>query len=108
MPKLISLKIDVTKINKKRLYQGAKGTYLDATLYLIDEPDEYGNYGMITEGVTKEERENGVKGVILGNAKVLKDFGKDEQKKPANEPARAQGTTPSHSSNLNDDTDLTF
>jgi hypothetical protein len=107
MPKLISLKIDVTKINKERLYKGAKGTYLDATVYLLDEPDEYGNFGMITEGVTKEERENGVKGAILGNAKVLKDFGKDEQKKPVNEPARRQGATPSQSININDE-DLLF
>ncbi len=104
MAKLISLKIDVTKIDKARLYKGAKGTYLDATVYLNDEPDEYGNSGMITQSVTKDERESGVRGAILGNAKVLKDFGATEQKKP--EPVKPQPTKPS--TFTSDDDDLPF
>ena len=68
--KLITLKIDVTKIDKARLFKGAKGTYLDCQFFLEDEPDQYGNHGMITQAVSKEERESGVKGAILGNAKV--------------------------------------
>jgi len=71
MSKIISLKIDVTKIDKARLFNGAKGTYLDAVLFLNDEPDQYGNNGMITQSVSKEEREAGTKGAILGNAKVF-------------------------------------
>lgn len=46
----ISLTIDVTKIEKARLYQGQKGTYLDATVFVdLDEADQYGNNGMITQ-----------------------------------------------------------
>ena len=67
---MISIKIDVTKINKSRLYVGAKGTYLNCTL--IDTPNsEYGDY-MIVEETTKEEREAGTKGTILGNGKIIK------------------------------------
>lgn len=67
---MITIKIDVKKITKSRLYEGAKGIYLDAIL--IPTPNsEHGDY-MIVESITKEERENGVKGVILGNAKNLK------------------------------------
>lgn len=67
---MISIKIDVTKINKARLYKGEKGTYLNCTL--IDTPDsQYGDY-MIVEETTKEEREAGTKGTILGNGKIIK------------------------------------
>lgn len=73
----ISIKIDVTKIEKERLFEGKKGKYLDATAFIdLDELDEYGNSGMVTQDVSKEERDNGVKGPILGNTKVFwKDKG---------------------------------
>jgi len=71
MKKTLSLKIDVLKIDKSKLYQGKKGTYLDAILFLNDEDDQYGNNGMIVQSATKEEREQGKKGAILGNSKEL-------------------------------------
>jgi len=71
MQKLISLSIDVSKINAKRLYKGKKGQYLSATLFLKEETDQYGNNGFIVESITKEERESGQKGTIIGNAKFM-------------------------------------
>ena len=71
MKKTINLKIDVTKIEKERLFKGKKGVYLDAVLFLNDQPDEYGNDGFIVQSVSKEEREAGTRGNILGNAKDL-------------------------------------
>ena len=68
----VSLKIDVTNIDKARLFPGQKGTYLDATVFIdIDQLDQYGNSGMITQDVSKEEKAQGVKGNILGNCKVF-------------------------------------
>lgn len=68
----ISLKIDVSKIDKARLFKGEKGTYLDATAFIdLDEFDQYGNSGMITQDVTKQEKEAGTKGNILGNTKIF-------------------------------------
>lgn len=68
----VSLKIDVSKIEKDRLFKGEKGTYLDATVFVdLDQLDQYGNSGMITQDVSKEEREQKVQGPILGNAKVF-------------------------------------
>ena len=68
----ITLKIDVTKIDKQRLYKGAKGTYLDAVAFIDTEQEsQYGDHGMITQSVTKEEREQGVQGPILGNGKIV-------------------------------------
>lgn len=73
----VSLKIDVSKIDKAKLFKGQKGTYLDAQVFIdIDQLDQYGNSGMITQSVTKEEKAQGVKGNILGNCKV---FWKDTQ-----------------------------
>ena len=69
--KIISLKIDVSKIDKSKLFKGEKGTYLDAVLFLNDEKDQYGNNGMITQSISQEERKAGGKGVILGNAKLI-------------------------------------
>lgn len=71
MQKLISLSIDVDKLDVKRLYKGKKGKYLSATLFLKEEVDQYGNNGFIVESITKEEREAGHKGTIIGNAKFL-------------------------------------
>ena len=84
MSKLIAIKIDVSKIDKERLFQGKKGSYLDATVFLNDEEGQYGDNGMITQSVSKEEREAGVKGNILGNVKILGEFGDN---KPAAAPA---------------------
>lgn len=73
----VKLKIDVTNIEKARLFKGKKGTYLDATAFIdVDNKDQYDNNGMITQDVTKEEKNNGVKGAILGNVQV---FWREEQ-----------------------------
>ena len=65
---ILRLSIDVSKIDKSKLYQGKKGTYLNCAV-LLRETDQFGNDGMIVQDVTKEEREKGIKGAILGNGK---------------------------------------
>ena len=84
----VRLKIDVSKIEKARLFQGQKGVYLDATVFVdIDEQDQYGNNGMITQDVTKEERESGTRGPILGNVKVFyRDDSGGQQAAPQPQP----------------------
>jgi len=68
----LSVRIDVTKIDKERLYKGEKGTYLDLTTFVdTAEQDKYENNGFISQSVDKEEREEGVKTPILGNVKVF-------------------------------------
>jgi len=68
----LSVRIDVTKIDKARLYAGAKGTYLDLTTFVdTDQKDQYENNGFISQSVDKEEREQGVQTPILGNVKVF-------------------------------------
>jgi hypothetical protein len=73
---MIAGKIDVKKIDKDELYQGEKGTYLDIVLYAnTDEtgtevPDQYGNDGVIKQGLSKASREAKKKQPILGNYKI--------------------------------------
>jgi hypothetical protein len=68
----VNLSIDVTKIEKERLYKGAKGTYLNLTTYLdLDEKDQYDNNGFISQQVSKEEQEAKVRSAILGNCQVV-------------------------------------
>lgn len=68
----VSVRIDVTKILKERLYVGKKGTYLDLTTFIDpDDPDQHGNHGFITQSVSQDEREQGVRLPILGNSKVF-------------------------------------
>lgn len=84
---IIKVKLDVSKIDKAKLFKGEKGIYLDATILLKeDQPaDGYGNHGMIVQDVTKEEREAGNKGPILGNVKIMGGAKKPEEVKPATE-----------------------
>ena len=86
MQKLISLSIDVDKLDVKRLYKGKKGKYLSATLFLKEEVDQYGNNGFIVESITKEERESGQKGTIIGNAKFLVSGSAPKQDEPGDLP----------------------
>jgi hypothetical protein len=73
---MITAKIDVKKIDKNELYQGEKCTYLDIVLYAnTDEtgtevPDQYGNDGLIKQGLSKASREAKKKQPILGNYKI--------------------------------------
>jgi hypothetical protein len=71
MGQLVVLKINLSSVDKAHLFKGEKGIYLDVVLHLNDVPDQYGNHGMMTQGITKELRAAGVKGAILGNAKIV-------------------------------------
>lgn len=74
----IELQIDVTKIDKARLFQGKKGNYLTLTTFVdLDEKDQYDNNGFITQKKNKDEQGQLP---ILGNTKV---FWSDQQIDPS-------------------------
>lgn len=84
---IINGKINVKLITKARLFEGEKGTYLNFSL--IPTPtSQYGDY-MIVEDITKEERIDGKKGVILGSCKVFKKV-----EKPTPEASQPATTEP--------------
>ena len=77
MGKLFIGSLDLSKIDKKRIVSldkngkpfdnGAK--YYNIVIWLNDETDQYGNIGSIQEGITKEERDSGLKSNYIGNFK---------------------------------------
>lgn len=76
----VEISIDVMKIDKTRLYQGKKGKYLTMTTFIdLDNKDEYGNNGFVSEKQTKEESEQKIRTTILGNYKL---FWRDENQQP--------------------------
>ena len=86
----VRLKINCSMIEKARLFPGKKGQYLDATVFIdVDQQDQYGNNGMVTQDISKEEREQGVKGPILGNVQV---FYRDNQQAAPQQAAPQQAT----------------
>lgn len=81
---MITVSIDVTKIDKQKLYVGKKGTYLNAVL--IETPNsEYGDY-MVKENISKEDRERGIEGAILGNGKIVKKSESKQNQEPTPPP----------------------
>ena len=72
-----NITIDVSKLDKSRFYKGKKGTYAKLTCFIkTEETRQFGDNGTITQELSKEDRDNGVKLPILGNAKI---FWKDGQ-----------------------------
>lgn len=67
MSKVITASIDVTKIDKSKLITGEKGTYLN--IAIIETPNSEYNTHMVVQSISKEEREAGQEGAILGGVK---------------------------------------
>lgn len=69
---MIVLKIDVTKIDKNHIFVGKSGKYIDCILNENkDGVDQYGNIGFIAQSVSKEAKEKGERGPIIGNYKEI-------------------------------------
>jgi len=61
--------INVTRIDKARLFRGKKGVYLD--LSFIEHPDQHGNAGFVSERVSAEDWKKGIRGNIIGSWKYI-------------------------------------
>ena len=71
MASIIATSIDLTKIPKDKIIDGAKGKYLPITITINDEVDQFGNQGPVIVQQTKEERDAKTEKVYLGNVKVV-------------------------------------
>lgn len=80
---MTKLSINVTKIDKSHLIEGKSGKYLELILNENKNgPDQYGNDGFVTQGVSKAAREAGQRGPIVGNYRTI--GAKPKQAAPAN------------------------
>lgn len=102
-----NISIDVSKLDKSRFYKGKKGTYAKLTCFInTEETSQFGDNGTITQELSKEDRDNGVKLPIIGNAKVFwKDGqpGRGTQQSGQQSPGRQQPQSSTESSYPSDD-----
>tara|TARA_R110000868_G_scaffold380304_1_gene646299 strand:+ start:280 stop:597 length:318 start_codon:yes stop_codon:yes gene_type:complete len=105
---MIKLKIDVTKIDKSRLFVGAKGTYLDLVVYENDRPDEYGNDYAVKQDCTREDRDAGVKMPYIGNGKNIGQKRQQTQTQPARTTRNIPRAQPQVEENLDDADSIPF
>jgi hypothetical protein len=64
--------IDLSKIDKEKLYVGKNGNkYLNVKIWINDSPDQYGNIASIQQATGKDEKK-----IYIGN---LKEFNKVEE-----------------------------
>lgn len=67
MSQILTLKIDVTKFDKTAFHKGEKGTYAKIAVFVNDEEDQYGQFGMVKQDIGKERNDTGERSPILGN-----------------------------------------
>lgn len=103
----IEVRIDVSKIDKARLYMGEKGTYLTMTAFVDPiNQDQYGNNGMVTHKKNQDEQQ----APILGNTKVfwseglpVSQQGAASQQQAGFQKQQAPKQQASHDNNFSDD-----
>lgn len=94
MARPIKLKINVTRILKAHLYAGKNGKYLDLVVWPNKNgPDQYGNTHFVCQELSKEARDAGERGPIIGNLTLP-----SEEAPPQSQaaPARQQRQTTQH------------
>jgi DNA-binding protein H-NS len=72
MGQLISVSIDLSKIDKSKIVEGKNGAkYYNMLISVNDTKNQYGQDVSISENQSKEERESGAKKNYLGNGKTI-------------------------------------
>lgn len=85
MSKLISIKVDVTKLDKTKFFKSEKGAvYADLDVWINEDADEDWKIVSLNQSQTKEEREAKEKKTFCGNGKLV--YGWDESSSQASAP----------------------
>ena len=93
MAGIIKTSINLTKIPKDKIIDGAKGKYLPITITVNDDVDQFGNHGPVVVSQSKEERDAKAEKVYLGNVKVVWTNGNNVDVAPREDaPAMPQQT----------------
>jgi hypothetical protein len=70
MSTIVNASIDLTKIEKSKIIKGKKGSYVNITMFINDEVDQFGNNSSIIMSQTKEERDAKTPRDYLGNGRT--------------------------------------
>lgn len=71
MSTIISLKLNLSKIDKSKIVEGEKGTYLNITVAVNDEVNDYNQNVSSWIEQTAEEREAKKERSYIGNGRVI-------------------------------------
>jgi len=93
---VITVKLDVTKVDKDRLFVGKNGAkYLDLVLMPNKGDSKYGDTHFVIQSCSKADREAGVKMPIIGNAtekiRAKPDFPPEATQSPSQRNPEPQG-----------------
>jgi hypothetical protein len=71
MSAIVNFSLDLTKLPKEKMIQGKKGTYINLSLSLNDQTNQFGSNASVVVTQSKEEREAKQDRVYVGNGKVI-------------------------------------
>ena len=72
MAQIISVSIDLNKLDKSRIVEGKNGSkYYNFTINVNDEKDQYGNDASVIISQTAEERQAKAQRTFVGNGRVV-------------------------------------
>lgn len=69
MSAIVNFSLDLTKLPKEKMIKGKKGTYINLSLSVNDETNQFGQNASVSIAQTKEEK--GEKKNYVGNGKVV-------------------------------------
>ena len=79
----ISIKIDVTKLDKTAFYKGDKGTYCTLVVWPNKNgEDRFGNYAGVKQDLGKDRRDD--PSVFVGDARIIKRKNAPQSSPPKN------------------------
>lgn len=84
MARIISISIDLMKIDKSKIISGKNGAqYYNLLVTVNDEKDKYDNDCSVTDSQTKEQRDAKEKKIYLGNGRTIWTSDKPKESKNA-------------------------
>lgn len=87
MAEILAVSIDLTKIDKSKIKEvtrkdGTIAKFIDVSVFINDEQDQFGNIASIAMGQTKDEQTAKVPKVYLGNGKRVWASQKSQSEQP--------------------------
>lgn len=106
MSALVNFSLNLNKIPKDKFIKGKKGTYVNFTMSVKDDPDAYGQNASVSLYQSKEERDAKAEREYIGNGQVIWNDGKivNAPKKEAVQPVAVSD----HLAGRDDDDDFPF
>lgn len=93
---MITISIDLRKIDQSKCKTHENGAKYCDIILLESREKKFGNDYMVVQGLSKADRDAGLKGAILGNGKILQPAGQPRKSitTAPNTPARNADTEP--------------